>query len=77
MDQFDRNGKENAAMDLKYKYVVKVDGAWLGQGEGDPCRTLNKNFAMRYKTESAAKAAITRAKKTHPLIDREYSIEPL
>ena len=64
-------------MDLKYKYVVKVDRAWLSYGEGDPCRTLNQNFAMRYKTESAAKAAITRAKKTHPFKNRDYSIETL
>lgn len=64
-------------MGLKYKYAIKVDGAWLSYGEGDPCRTLNLYFASRYKTEAAAKAAITRAKKTHPLINREYSIETL
>lgn len=64
-------------MDLKHKYAVKVDGAWLCYGEGDPCRTLNKYFATQYKTEAAAKAAITRAKKTHPVKTREYSIETI
>lgn len=40
---------------------------WLtGGNQGDPPRTVIKKYAKKYKTESAAKAALTRAIKRTP-----------
>lgn len=39
----------------------------LGGTQGDPPRTLIKSSAKRYKTEAAAKAAITRAARQAPI----------
>lgn len=56
------------------RYVVLVDGAYLCKGEGCPARTPNIEYAKRFKTAAAARGAITRAKRTHPLIKRKYEV---
>lgn len=43
---------------------------YLTTGDGDPPRTYTPKHANRYKSERAAKAAITRARKLTPLKDR-------
>lgn len=47
---------------------------WLTRGFGDPPRTYIIQHANRYATESAAKAAITRAKKTTPFKERGMKV---
>jgi len=43
---------------------------------GDPPRTFTPECARRYKTEAAAKAAITRALKTCPIKPRKMIVVP-
>ena len=43
---------------------------------GDPPRTYSEAHAARYKTEPAAKAAITRALKTCPIRPRAMIVVP-
>ena len=49
-------------------FIVEIQpGCWLADLEGDPGRTLVKENAKHYRTEPAAKAALTRARKFRPL----------
>ena len=52
-------------------YIVTLEpGVWLARGTaGDPPRTMNIKFSGEWKTEAAAKAALTRAKKFRPFRD--------
>jgi len=43
---------------------------------GDPPRTFDPEFARGFKTEAAAKAAITRALKTCPIRPRKMIVVP-
>lgn len=48
-------------------YLVELHpGCWLAKGDGDPCRTLVEANAQRFKTEPAARGALTRARKYRP-----------
>lgn len=48
------------------EWLAKLsEGCWLAPWEGDPGRTIVEDNAQRYKTEGAAKAALTRARKRH------------
>ena len=47
---------------------------YLTRGFGDPPRTYLIQHANRYKTESTALAAITRAKKTSPFKKRVMKV---
>jgi hypothetical protein len=49
---------------------------YLTTGEGDPPRTYTPEHANRYKSERAAKAAMTRARKRTPLKDRFMVVVP-
>lgn len=50
-------------------YVVELQQhvrMWIAPWQGDPGRTCVEATAVRYKTESAAKAALTRARRYSP-----------
>lgn len=49
---------------------------YLTTGDGDPPRTYTPEHANRYKSERAAKAAMTRARKKTPLKDRFMVVVP-
>lgn len=54
---------------MKNQYVVKIGigkNCFLSSISGDPGRTLRIGNAKRYKTENAAKAALTRARNNNP-----------
>lgn len=64
----------------KPKFVVTVgdDNCWLTDGNiGDPPRTLDYARARRFHSEIAARAAISKALETHPLLFRTYKIVPI
>lgn len=49
---------------------------YLTTGDGDPPRTYTPEHANRYKSERAAKAAMTRARKSTPLKGRFMVVVP-
>jgi hypothetical protein len=49
---------------------------YLTTGDGDPPRTYTPEHANRYKSERAAKAAMTRARNRTPLKDRFMVVVP-
>lgn len=55
---------------------IQDSPCYLTRGDGDPPRTFDPKHANPYKTIAAAKAAITRAKKTTPLKERIFKIVP-
>lgn len=51
----------------KQEHIVEIErGVWLAQWNGDPGRTLVIRNAQRFKGKSAAKGALTRARKYRP-----------
>lgn len=61
---------------MGYRVMVGSKSWLCRELSGDPGRTTVKESGTIYKTETAAKAAITRAKKTHGSQPREYMIQP-
>ena len=49
------------------EYIVEIEtGVWIAPWKGDPSRTLDRNNAQLFKGKSAAKGALTRARKYRP-----------
>jgi len=52
---------------FKTVYIVELhENCWIAPISGDPGRTIVQNHAQHFKTESAAKAALTKARKYRP-----------
>ena len=48
-------------------YIVRLEaGVWLADGDGDPSRTLKKEFAKKFDTDVQALAALVKARKYRP-----------
>lgn len=55
---------------METRYIVELEpGVYISGTQGDPGRTLRKDYAKRYKTAPAARGGLTRARRIRPFVN--------
>ncbi len=77
---YNGDGSFDGKYDGKKRCIVRIEGkesTWLTSlmMDGDPPRTTDRNLALKFTSEVAARLAIDAALLTHPLKFRHYVID--
>ncbi len=55
---------------MRNPWIIELEqGVYLAEGEGDPPRTLQRDFAARYRSAAKAATALRNARKFRPFAD--------